>query len=203
MTQFEIEQKFSVPDLENCRNRILNLFEVDGQSEVHQTDQYLFHPVRDFAVTDEAFRIRTIQVAGQEDRICLTYKGPRIKSLTTSDDFKTRREIEVPFISHLESETKLHELFSVLGFQPATVVEKHRERLQVTLHEWDVEFALDEVEGLGAFLEVEVVTSEEHIAAAQEILAAIAQQLGLSDAITDSYLEMLTNSPAKLASNRD
>ena len=191
MTRFEIEQKFPMTDLEDCSLRIFDLFEVRGQSKVRQTDQYLFHPLRDFAATDEAFRIRTTENLGQTANVCVTYKGPRVKETTASDDFKTRHEIEVPVKSERETESKLLELFSALGFRPAMVVKKERERLQAHFQGWDVEFALDQVHGLGGFLEVEVIARREGISEGQQILALVIERLGLSGSITDSYLEML------------
>lgn len=191
MSRFEIEQKFQVPDLQACRIQIMDLFEVHRQSKVQQTDQYLFHPVRDFAATDEAFRIRSIKIAGQAECVCLTYKGPRLKHTPDSHEFKTRHEVEVPVMTDEDSLSKLSEMFSMLGFEPAMVVKKHRERLRIKFHGWDVEFALDQVQGLGAFLELEVVAQHDQIAEGQEILTSIVEQLGLSDPITDSYLELL------------
>ena len=76
-----------------------------------QVDTYFSHPARDFAATDEALRIRSID---QENFV--TYKGPKLDATT-----KTRREID-------GLERKLgNEKF--VERAPAAVVAENRSRL--------------------------------------------------------------------------
>ena len=74
---------------------------------VEQVDRYFNHPARDFGVTDEAFRIRSVG-----DANCVTYKGPRIDSVT-----KTRREIEVSFAEGSDAASQMTDIWQSLGFR--------------------------------------------------------------------------------------
>ena len=77
------------------------------QAELRQVDSYFAHPARDFAVTDEALRIR------QANGDCyITYKGPKIDATT-----KTRREIELPLPSGPRTCEQFTELLESLGFR--------------------------------------------------------------------------------------
>ena len=58
--QYEVEQKFRLG--EQAESIIARLAEI-GASEIgeaRQADHYFNHPVRDFATTDEALRIRSV-----------------------------------------------------------------------------------------------------------------------------------------------
>ena len=80
----EVEMKFAVPDEVEILQHLVKWKVEFGQSE-RQVDLYFFHPIRDFADTDEALRIRRT-----ESRVDVAYKGPRLDTTT-----KTRQEIEV------------------------------------------------------------------------------------------------------------
>ncbi len=192
MKKFEVEKKYAVNDLPACRHGILEEFAGQVLGTVQQSDQYLIHPQRDFRETDEALRIRVVKSAGCEIDSYLTYKGARLKKGPQADEFKTREEIEIPMASGVEQQLRLSEIMLALGFRLAPLVKKTRERIRIQYQGWSVEFALDQVEGLGSFLEMEVVTEFERVAEAQEILSQIATKMKLSGPITDSYLEMLT-----------
>ena len=82
--QYEVEQKFSVADVEKIRAALQSLDASFGEPVI-QCDRYLAHPSRKFAETDEALRIRMVG-----DTSYVTYKGPKVDST-----MKTRREIEL------------------------------------------------------------------------------------------------------------
>src|SRR5690348_3273474 len=81
----EVEQKFASEDMDALRHRLSELGAEFGPP-VEQVDLYFAHPARDFAKTDEAFRLRR---EGQAN--WFTYKGPKLDQTT-----KTRLEIELP-----------------------------------------------------------------------------------------------------------
>ena len=81
---FEVEVKYRAVNHDHLVECLWQAGAVAG-AVVDQLDTYFSHPVRDFARTNEAFRIRRL---GQENRI--TYKGPRRSGPT-----KTREEIEI------------------------------------------------------------------------------------------------------------
>jgi adenylate cyclase class 2 len=145
---------------------------------VVQVDQYLNHPCRDFAQTDEAFRIRTVG-----DASFVTYKGPKLDAAT-----KTRRELELP-IDGLGSE--FLELLSALGFRPAATVEKTRRPFELERSGLRVHGAWDEVLGVGTFVELELMADDSQLDETKRIIASLARELELGPSVRQSYLELL------------
>jgi len=148
------------------------------RKEFHE-DTYYSHPCRDFSKTDEALRIRIKRFNGHFEAF-LTYKGPKIDETS-----KTREEIEVE-ITDSDAHSKILEK---LGFVEVIVVEKVREKYFV---ERGVTIALDELEGLGKFVEIEaMVEDDKEVPKTVEKLKNILLQLGVERFERRSYLEML------------
>jgi len=177
---FEVELKFPVDDLTAVRQRMEQLGATFRKS-VRQVDTYLSHPVRDFAQTDEAFRIRSV---GEHN--CMTYKGPLVDSLA-----KTRKEIEVDLEAGGEAFDRSVELVAKLGFRVVRTVQKQRAYLELTFEDLSVELALDEVTGLGTFVELETLAAESRRESARDSLLRLAGQLDLEGQERRSYLSML------------
>lgn len=142
-----------------------------------QRDCYYAHPQRDFAVTDEALRIRDDQ-----GRIFLTYKGPLLDPLA-----KTRRELE----TGLESAEVAAEILDMLGFRPVRIVAKHRQPFHLPWQGVAVEAVIDDVDGLGTFVELETITDQAGHEAARDRLLDLASALGLEHGERRSYLALL------------
>ncbi len=179
-TMYEVEQKFAVEDLAGLRRRVEARGTVVGP-EVVQLDCYFNHPQRDFAQTDEAFRIRV-----DGDRNCVTYKGPRISSNT-----KTRREIEFPIGDGRETREQLTEMLVALGFREVATVKKLRRLAKLKHGDWQVTMTFDDVEGVGTFTELEVLAEENQLGAADKLIQQLAVQWDLAAVERRSYLEML------------
>lgn len=148
-----------------------------------QTDIYLSHPSRDLSTTDESLRVRGERaLAPQGDgvlRTLLTYKGPKVSALT-----KTRYERELPLVDGIGPDDA-EDLFLRLGFERAMVVRKRRTVLELD----DIEVSLDLVEGLGAFIELELVSDD--LEGSERRLMALLSKLGLKGTERRSYLELL------------
>lgn len=112
-----------------------------------QQDEYFNHPERDFRITDEALRIRREQHAGKAAYCSLTYKGPN-----TSHIGQSRRELE----TRVKDEQKMRQILQALGFHSVAEVKKRRKEYKKE----DLTVCLDELTGLGSFLEIEVVLPE-------------------------------------------
>lgn len=169
----EFELKARVDDLATVRGA---LAERGGRRDDDRTehDVYYNHPVRDFARTDEALRVR--YAAG---RAVMTYKGAKLATTR----LKAREELNLA----IEDGAILESVLQRLGFRPTAVVRKRREIW--TLGEASV--ALDEVESLGTFVEVEII-GEEGDLGVEERVHAIARSLGVTgEPITASYLELV------------
>jgi adenylate cyclase class 2 len=178
--KFEVERKYRVADLAEIEARVRKLPARLGLA-VTQVDAYYAHPCRDFAVTDEALRIRRV---GEQNFV--TYKGPKIDLAS-----KTRRELELPLAPGGEGATQFAELLTALGFQLVSEVRKRRRIAELDWRGASTEIALDEVEGVGTFIEIELSADESGLETAQAQLAALADVLELKTGERRSYLEML------------
>jgi adenylate cyclase class 2 len=181
---YEVEVKYRLVDHERLRAQLSEL-DADPKPVVQQLDTYFNHPARDFAVTNEAFRIRR---NGHESRI--TYKGPRRRGPT-----KTREEIEIALADGEKTLADLVRLFEILAFRPVATISKSRESYHITKNGVKLEVALDRTEGLGDFAEIEAIAaSEGELPGAQAAVLALATQLGLTDVEPRSYLRIFLES---------
>ncbi|MBN1501249.1 MAG: class IV adenylate cyclase [Spirochaetes bacterium] len=138
---------------------------------VNEEDVYFQHPSRDFSKTGEAFRLRRIN-----DKYCITYKGPKLSSKA-----KTRFEEE----TFIDDAGKAVIIFEKLGFKKAGSVRKKR---KIYFYN-SAEICLDEVEGLGCFVEIEKM-GDDPIPVENELFE-IASLLDLNEFTSVSYLNML------------
>jgi adenylate cyclase class 2 len=174
---YEVELKLRASH-EAVRER-LSALDADRTGRVRQVDTYYDAPHRDFAETDEALRIRREEATeGSTTRV--TYKGPLVEAAS-----KTRREVE----TGVADADRMDDILGALGFSPAAVVEKDRERY--ALDGYTV--TLDTVGDLGEFVEIERETGEDDLTATREGAVARLRDLGLDpdDQIRTSYLGLL------------
>ena len=178
--QYEVEQKHGVADEAAL---IARLQEWGGTLEkpIEQSDHYLAHPCRDFATTDEALRIRLVG-----DKSFVTYKGPKLDKTT-----KTRQEIELPLDPADYDGSRFASLLAALGFTPVATVRKRRRTFRITAGEYEVDGALDDLDGLGCFVELELQADDGGLEAAKRTIAKLASDLNLGPSERRSYLEML------------
>ena len=178
---YEVEQKFLVVDLQQVIDQ-LTARDIEVSDAERQLDTYYAHPSRDFASTDEALRIRQVGASAW-----LTYKGPRIDAET-----KTRQELDVPLGPG--SHESFDQLLQFLGFQPVGSVSKNRRTAEIQSHGWTVVIALDEVDSLGFFVELEIIAEQEQLPVALQILSELSSEFQLNQAERTSYLELLQRS---------
>lgn len=178
--QFEVEQKFLVSDLSALEHKLASAGAVFVDTIV-QVDRYLAHPSRDFAQTDEALRIRQVG-----DANFITYKGPKIDTTT-----KTRKEIELPLHDGGEEAERWVAIFAALGFAPVAQVRKQRRCGQLLWQNAEVEIALDHVDELGDFVELELSAEESSVDEAKATIQSLADELGLAQSERRSYLELI------------
>ncbi|MBW3598209.1 MAG: class IV adenylate cyclase [Planctomycetes bacterium] len=178
--KYEVEQKYPAPEAAATEERLRKVAG-DFADAVEQVDRYFAHPARDFGQTDEALRIRRV---GEKNYV--TYKGPKLDAKT-----KTRREIELPLASGESAAEDFTELLTALGFRRVAEVRKRRRTARFEREGFQVEAALDDVDKLGAFVELELAADEENLDAARDCLAALAAELKLENPERRSYLELL------------
>ena len=140
-------------------------------STVTMEDIYFAHPSRDFAKTDEALKLRK-----KDDGAELTFKGPRLKM----DSTKAREEITM----NLDNPLAAQRILERLGFKETYTVRKRRTSYLLDKLRVD----LDEVEGLGEFVELEVLTESPE--RAEELLKLAKADLDLGKLEPKTYLEL-------------
>lgn len=180
MSLIEVEAKYAISDPGEFRRRLDQMGATAGHS-LQQADEYFAHPQRDFAETNEAFRLRSI---GDENR--LTYKGPLLDATT-----KTRREIEIAFATGLDVRESMRQMLTALGFRSVRVVEKQRQIWHLEREGLEFEVCLDHVARLGDFVELETTASQDAWQSARDSLVSLAGELGLGESERRSYLELL------------
>lgn len=135
-----------------------------------EADIYFNHPVRDFARTDEALRLRSVN-----GKCRITYKGPklsarskaRVEHETGAGDFEVIKNIMLS-----------------LGFTVSGTVEKKRSIYILN----GIEVCVDDVAGLGTFVELE--KKGQLGQGVEDELFKLAAELGLTRFERRSYLEL-------------
>jgi adenylate cyclase class 2 len=148
----------------------------------HHHDLYFNSPLRDFIVSDEALRIRI-----KEEGARLTYKGPKL-------DLETKSRLELTV--KIDDPQQMGQILSSLGFVLSAQVRKKRTKYSYG----NVVLALDEVEGLGTFLEAEAEGDLDWEGQKDKVLSVL-ERLGLTETIRSSYLELLEEKRRSLGSS--
>jgi adenylate cyclase, class 2 len=182
---YEVEMKYPLSDLASMRRACESLAgsACEKRSEV---DTYLRHPVRSFAQTDEALRVRQAN-----SHVLVTYKGPKVDSTT-----KTRTEIELELARGQYTSNQVLDFWERLGFAPVREVRKDRELFRIQWHGQEVHVSLDNVHGLGDFIELEILAQPAKLEESRQILKNLAEHLGLRNSERKSYLELLLEKDA-------
>jgi adenylate cyclase, class 2 len=182
---YEVELKFPLRDGPAMHERLKSLGATPGES-LSQRDRYFNHPSRDFRQTNEALRIRS--VGGQS---CVTYKGPVLDR-----EVKLRREIELPIGTTPAEGESFAEMLALLGFREVRSVAKTRRPFHLVWNDVPMELALDEIAGLGSFVEIETLADDANRDVRRAAVLDLAQHLGLGEPERRSYLKMLLEQDA-------
>lgn len=149
---------------------------------IRESDLYFNQKSNDFRKTDEALRIRT---STDVDTCCtksmITYKGPKLDQISM-----TRVECE----TEVKDAKVVKKILESLGFYAIFPVNKLRHYYSLE----DMTACVDQVEGLGDFLELEIlVEKDEERRNALEKIKEVLRELGhgIEETTTTSYLSML------------
>ncbi len=159
---------------------------------IREYDLYFSGSARDFIKSDEALRIRSSEnLHKRTTKSFLTYKGRKLDQVSM-----TRKELETA----VEDADTTAEILTALGYENQYPVSKLRQYY----HREDVTACVDQVEGLGSFLELELLVPEAGCSidsgrvsktreAALERLEQVLTQLGhnMEETTCRSYLSMI------------
>jgi len=189
---YEVELKFPIADASDVTLQLIARGATPGRV-VHQYDVYFRHPSRDFQQTHEAFRIRRY-----DDDVFITYKGPVLDKAT-----KTRREIEIAVGRRPEDFDRMRELLVMLGFEPVRPVEKARALFHLAWEGRELELAVDSIDDLGTYLEIEALAEENDRDLARDAILRLAERLGLKNPERRSYLALMLEWDARQLAQRE
>src|SRR5262245_47910669 len=165
----EIEQRFRGADFAALEERLAQAGSLPPEVQ-EQTDYYFNAPDRDFRHSDEVFRLRRVG-----PRAWLTYKGPRRHGAV-----KTRPELEVPLDQGEAPAGLCLQLLRHLGYRLSAIVQKRRRAYPLRRAGFDLLVCLDELPGIGRFVEVEILAPEDQLEAARAVVQDTAGELGLA-----------------------
>jgi len=148
-----------------------------------QEDTYFNSKEFDLRRQDKALRLREeVHPAGGRKMYTLNYKGPKLDAISMS---RTELEMEITDPKTME------DILRGLGYDPVDIrVKKER----TSFRRGSLTAALDQVEGLGTFLELERMgTDEEDREKGTEKMEQVITELGYSmaDTVRTSYLTQL------------
>lgn len=167
----EVESKFRSPGNDKVEKALVRLG-AELVSEEEMEDLYFRHPSRDFGETDEALRLRKTGASSE-----LTYKGPRMRFEHT----KAREEVTLPTADPLTAQR----IVERLGFREFMTVRKVRKNYRYD----KIRIAVDSVDGLGEYVELELITEEP--TRAEALIEKMREDLGLTELEPRTYLELI------------
>ena len=192
MKQYEIEIKLPVKNSQE----VLDILKDIGfmvKKEIQEEDIYFNSEYRNKKERDEALRIRKSRDCDTgEQKVQINFKGPKIDAVSMS-----RMELE----TEVQDGETMEKILTYLGFLPVASVFKVRKYLT---HR-EMTACVDRVEGLGEFLELEVVAETEekreiYLEQMKEILNALGYSM--EDTVRTSYLGLLMNKKIQVAVHR-
>ncbi|MEM4718122.1 MAG: class IV adenylate cyclase [Desulfurococcaceae archaeon] len=176
--QKEIEVKIQIenPDIVRVLLESMNVEMIDHCIE---EDHYFNHPCLDFALTDQALRLRKRTCNKKGVFFTITYKGPRENRL---DTVKTREEVEL-FLGE-QAWSNMFKILNKLGFKHVIGFTKEREIYRGE----GFTLSIDYLHGVGWFLEIEL---EKHRpeSSLSELTSRIIQ-ITMGRIIEKTYLEI-------------
>lgn len=178
----EIEAKLKIESPEQIESKLAELG-AEFVAEQLQTDYHFDTDDLTISMSDSALRLRLERVG--EDLTCfLTYKGPKEKSRV-----KRRPEIQ----TEVKDPDAIENILAALGYRKTLTVEKTR---RLWLLE-KCEVAIDNVQLLGDFVEIEGPTEDE--------ISVVQSRLGLSDLphIPRGYAALLARRTVELGLRED
>ena len=178
----EVEIKLKIDHPDRVTEKLENLGFTAGRRML-ESDTYFTSEQHDFVKLGEALRVRQVRdLETEHETAAITYKGKKLDNRSMA-----REELEIQIADAKTGRLLLERI----GFHSVPVVEKIRNYL----HREEMTACVDQVKGLGDYLELEIIVeTEAERAAALQKIESILERLGYSmeDTTRHSYLSMLT-----------
>lgn len=196
----EVELKFPLPtredvtgnviaDVQGFRERLRGAFpECRVEGRVQEEDVYFRRPDQPLdtfvrmRLETPAPGFRGVKVRSAD----LTWKGPRLPGVAS----KSRPEETAMILPDAGNLLAVTRLLGGLGYRESIRVTKLREIFSLQYESVGVSVMLDRVEGIGHYVELEILTIPEAANGMTAILRSLADKLGLSDAEPRGYAEL-------------
>lgn len=192
----EVEVKLPVDSAERIMADLLKQGFI-YKDTICQEDRYYDTAGQMIRGNGQALRLRSVgdgscDSVGACNSCCITFKGQKLDSVSM-----TRKELETP----VGDMNVMHGILEELGFAVVPpVVRKVRKEFVLgagaggaAAGVFEMHGCVDQVDGLGAFLELEIMAEEGERESALAAIEAVLEKLGYSieDSTTNSYLSML------------
>lgn len=178
----EVEVKLPVEDLNEIKRKLVKIG-FEESSFIEERDTYFDNQQGDIRANDEALRVReTKDHRTGKIRAQINFKGKRLDAGTM-----TREELETG-VENGEISRKILQAIGYIPVAPEVIKER------IMLRRESVTACLDNVRGLGEFLELEILAdSKKQKDAALGQIENILNNLGyqISDTVRTAYLSML------------
>lgn len=184
----EVEVKLPVTDLDEIKSA-LKEFGFKEKCLIEEHDTYFNNQQGDIRTNDEALRVReTKDHLSGKVWAQINFKGKKLDTRTM-----TREELE----TGVEDGAVCRNILQAIGYIPVApeVIKK-----RLMLQKESITVCLDNVHGLGEFLELEILAdSEEKKDDALGQIESVLNSLGyqISDTVRTSYLSMLQNGKSR------
>jgi adenylate cyclase class 2 len=157
------------------------------KDKLTEKDLYFSTPSSGSAEKDSIIRIREDTNQDNGKRIILSYKSPNV----LREGVETREEIEVEVLDNVSS---LIKLLGKINIKPLVSVTKERVEYSLTYKGVEFTIALDKVDTLGSFVEIELMSSRKEdakqlVALGEELASKL--NLDLSRKVSLGYHEMM------------
>ena len=178
----EIEVKLRIKDVAVLEKKLLE----QGYKSIEtlrETDTYFDGGINGIKKSGQALRVRrTVNCVTGKEHSAITFKGEKIDAISMA-----RLELETV----VESGEAAERILCALGFYPVQPIVV---KIRKILRNGDICACLDDVQGLGTFLELEIMAESEEIRpAALERIEEILNSVGytMDDTTRVSYLSQL------------
>lgn len=168
----EIEVKVRVTDLDSIRKKLEDM-DCVFENELIQRDTLFFPEGVTFENVDSE-GVNVLRIRDENGKLLLTLKKHVGHSLG-----KVEKETVI------EDKDQMADMIELLGFYEAFKVNKIRNKCKYK----DMEICLDDVEGLGTFIEVEKISDSDVEKTQEEMFKFLQESLGVKkeDRVTEGY----------------